>query len=299
MELPRSLIPNVALAAIAMILAVALRVLVVDPQDARRRSVRVPDDVLASPGPDLLRLVTFEYANAWADLVWLAIVQELGERPAAEATASWDRVERWANIAVDLDPRYFAVYYASAVQLVVWAKRAEPADRLLVKGRAYLPERWELPFLLGYNAYFLHGDPIAAAELWETAVPLPDSPRFMPSLAARARFQSGDEAGATLVLETMIDSLDGPQRIDAEIRLKLLKSENRFRIYDEACQRFQKERGRVPKDGAELKAQGYTSEPAEDLLGSPITIDASCRARSELAKVREDEAAQERIGSQK
>ena len=57
-----------------------------------------------------------------------------------------------------------SVYYASAIHLLVYGKRSDAVDRLLAKGAKELPTRWEIPFLLGYNAYFLKGNALEAAE---------------------------------------------------------------------------------------------------------------------------------------
>jgi hypothetical protein len=277
--------------------AALFRVAVVDEQAAvRRAQMRMDDDVLRSPGPDTLSLAAMEQAPMWADILWLQIVQELG-KPAEGARASWDRVQRWSNIAVDLDEKYYTIYYAAAIQLITYANRGLAADDLLMKGRKALPNRWELPFLLGYTAYFLHGDATSAAEWWEEATRLPESPHFMPSLAARARYQAGDELGSIAMLESMLESLEGTHRLDAEIRLKLLKTEPRLRAYDDACKVFQSKQGRLPRDGQELYAAGLVTEEPFDLLGDPITIDNDCRARSKYIIIREDEARQ-RIGKQ-
>lgn len=276
--------------------ATGLRLAVVDPLASLRREIRLGDDVLSSPGPDVLGVASMEHRIGWSDVVWLELVQELGKF--IEGTeASYDRVQRWANIAVDLDPRYFVVYYASAIHLIVYGKRAAAADQLLAKGRKVLPAAWELPFLLGYNAYFLHAEPRRAAQFWQEAVALPGTPHFLPSLAARARFQAGDENGSIAILEEMLSHLEGPHRTDAELRLKLLKSEFILRRYDEACRRFLAEKGVRPRDGRELHAEGFVSDPPLDLLESAIEIDEKCRARTRHIRVREDEA-KGRLGSQ-
>lgn len=262
----------------------------------RRNQLRLDEDVLRSPGPAVLKIVSMEHAPAWADIFWLQIVQELG-KPVEGEQASYDRLQRWADIAVDLDEKYFTVYWASAINLICYAKRAESAESLLHKGRANLPDRWEFPFLLGYGEFFLRGDPEAAALWWEVAVPLPDSPRFMPSLIARSRKFSGDERGAIEMLEMMLDTLEGPQREDAEMRLKILRSEIILGLYDTACQKFVAERGRNPVDGAELFNEKYVSTPPFDLFEKSIRIDGNCRARTEIIVTRDDEA-QKMVGSQ-
>lgn len=289
-------LPSALAAAVLFAGATAHRITFVDRDAELRRERRVDDEVLASPGPAVLAIAGLEHRIAWSDVLWLQIVQELG-KPLEGTEASYDRVERWANIAVDLDPKYFIVYYASAIHLIVYGERAQAADQLLQKARVIMPDRWELPFLLGYTAYFVHGEAAKAAELWEAAALLPDPPRFVPSLAARARYQAGDESGAIAMLESMLESLEGPHRDDVIIRLKILKSEPILAAYDRACERYRDERGSIPSDAARLQAEGYVEHGPFDLLDSKITLDENCRAHTAQIRVREDEA-KKRIGSQ-
>lgn len=287
----RELISSLALAGVALGATIAMRIAVVDPQAETRHNRPLPKAALESPGPEILHLVSFEQRHGVADLVWLGIVEELGSSPKEHQVASWDWIEREARIGTDLDPKYFIIYYASAVQLTAWAQDADRSDSIASRGKAALPLRWEFPFLLGYNAYFLRKNGILASDHWNDAVLLPDAPRFMPSLAARARFHGDDELGAIQMLEEMLTFLqDGPQREDAETRLQLLKSEFRERSYDEACKKFLADKGRRPQDGKELYEAGYTKEPPVDYLDNPISIDENCIARTPLTQVREHEA---------
>ena len=96
------------------------------------------------------------------------------------------------------------------------------------------------------------------------------------------------------MLETFAEVFTGPQREDAEIRLKLFKSEFRMRKYDAACVAYRDLHGRIPT-ADELYAAGLVDEPPTDLLDAPMTIDAGCRARTKFVFVREDEAL-DRIG---
>src|SRR5262245_49334040 len=208
---------------------------------ARREQMKVEDDLLRSPGPDVLQIAAMEHAPMWADILWLQIVQELG-KPIDGELASFDRVQRWSNIAVDLDQKYYTVYYAAGVHLIVYAKRVRAAEKLLTKGMSFLPDRWEFPFLIGYAYYFHVGDPGMASKWWEKAMSLPDAPRFFPSLMARAMARAAARDSKNLEdainagvesLELILPTLDGPQKLDAEIRIKLFKSEKVLAEYDE------------------------------------------------------------------
>ena len=260
----------------------------------RARAVDRPLTELESPGPAAVQVAAFQHPLAAADLFWLGMVQEIGVAVAG-GTPSYQMLRRWAHIATDLDRRYLTIYYAVAVNLTVYARDADASDELLVKGMTNIPDTWQLPFLLGYNAYFMHGDSEGAARHWLKAAESPRHPRFLVALAARAKYQAGDQFGAVALLEEMIPHMEGPAREDAELRLKAFRSEPILIAYDEACRRYREAHGALPPDAATLRAEGLVDLPPEDLYGAAIELDGDCRARTKYIKVREDEAAQ-RVG---
>lgn len=286
----------VSLAAFAA--ALTLRLEWVDELGARRADVEEQaEDVLVSPGPEALGAVAMGHELALADLFWLGLVQEFG-RTIDGQRPRYGRVERWTNIATDFDPLYFIVYYGSAIHLTAYAKDPEASDRVLHKGARHLPHVWQFPFMLGYNAYFLRGRAMDAAAHWRDSVGLPGAPRFLPSLAARARLQAGTPEAAEAMLVEMLESgmLEGPQLEDAGIRLQIIRSEPVLRAYDAACAAHRAAHGRVPR-ALELYLGGQVPIEPVDRLGAFIELDEDCRARTQYVQVREDEAV-ERIGSQ-
>jgi hypothetical protein len=275
--------------------AVLARVGWIDAAGLARAETQAADtDVLTSPGPALLQGVAFEHPLAWADLTWLGIVQEIG-RAKSLSEAAWDRVERWSAIATDLDPKYYTVYHSTAVNLTIHAHRLEASDRILLKASKALPARWEFPFLLGYNAYFFHGDGILASDYLVEASKLPNAPAFLAPLSGRMRYHGGDEAGAIALLEMLMETLDGPAREDVKERLLVLKSEPRLRAYDAACLRHRGATGQQPTP-QQLFEQGAVHEEPKDLLGFDLRFDEKCIARSQMIRIREAEA-RKRVGS--
>jgi hypothetical protein len=281
-----------ALASLAS--ASSLRRSYLDEAQLRRDLQEREGDPLLSPGSAVLQAASLQHGLAVADFFWLGIVQAFARPELGDV--GFDRIDRWADIVTDLDPSYFVAYHASAIHLSVYGARADASDRLLRKGRQHLPDSWLLPFMLGYNAYFLRGDALAASEHWASAAGLPDVPRFVPSLAARARFQAGDPLAAEQMLIEMLEWLpEGPHREDAAIRLKMLRSEPVLTLYDQACERLRRERGGALPTAEELFEKGLVTAPPRDLLGAKIVLDENCRARTEFIRVREDEASK-RIG---
>jgi len=295
-----------AVAAGAFAVALGLRVAIVDRQAGVRRETRLDEDVLKSPGRSVLRVATMEHRHGWADLVWLGIVQELarpfdpGAADLSANEASWDRIERWSELATDLDEKYLTVYHSAAVHLSIYARRARASDAILQKGRREIPRDFRLPFMLGYNAYFLHADGEKASEYFLAAADLPGAPAYLHSLAGRLRAQAGDEEGAILMLEMLLadESLQERVRENIEYRLVALKSEPRLRLFDAGCEKFRQEHGRLPESGEELRAKGYVDAAPADLFGASIVFEdyKGCLAITDQIPVREAEA-RRRLGS--
>ena len=277
------------------VLGPVLRVSVLD--DAYRLSqeqaeLSAREDALRSPGLTVLQFASFEHPLAMADLTWLQIVQQLGHmRISAE---SWGRIRRWSDIATDLDPLYFVVYHAVAVNLSAHGRLVDLADEVLLRAWDRLPDRFEFPMLLAYNAYWVRGDALLGADYLAAASKLPRAPRFLAALSGRMRYHGGDEEGAIEMLEMFLTELDGDARAEAEERLLILRSQALMRTYDEACRQYRDLHGVRPTP-ALLFESGLVEAPPRDLLGNEIELDASCVARTELIQVREFEA-QERVG---
>jgi len=283
--------------AVALVASLGLRIFIVDPAyRTQRRLQQESPRALRSPGPVILGLTSLEHRLALADIVWLDIVQALGQKD----QTLWRHLDRQAEIATDLDPRYFTIYHSLGVVLAVWGKLVDASDRILKKGEAALPERWELPVLLGYNAYFIHGDAGAASEYMRRAAMQPGAPRFIGALAGRMRSHKGSvEEGieeGIVFLDALIPTLSGPAKVDAEERRTLLVSERILRQYDNACMSFRLLNGstRIPLP-KELYLMRWTEDPPFDLFGSAIDLDMQCIAHTEMMTVREFEAKQ-RVG---
>ena len=255
----------------------------VDSEFQKRTEMRLPAAALISPGPELLQAISLEHRWAFANLAWLDAVQTVGHWALSNET-HWDRVVAASVIATDLDPKFYTVYEAAATILSVWAKRVEDSDALLEKGHRALPKEWRLPFLLGYNAFFVRGDATGAANWMEVAAKIPGRPQYLPALAGRMRYFGGEPDRAIDFLERMIENLSGAARRDAEWRLGALRSEHRLRRFDAACQDFRADRGVPPSSGSELVGAGYIPEAPFDTFGKPIELTSDCLAFTDEIK---------------
>lgn len=165
------LIAGIALAAAAWLAPAAL--------EARSRDVPPPEAVV--------RACSLGRTYAGADIAWLRTVQLLGDE--ALERQRWPHLEHWVDLTTALDPTFETPYYFGSVLLVGDAARAQVADRLLQRGQAALPDRYSLPALRGYIAYFSRLDPVTAAVHYRAAALLPGAPHFFETFANRLERQ--------------------------------------------------------------------------------------------------------------
>lgn len=286
-----------------------------EPPPPRAASGADAHRVSESPGREALQVVGFELAPALSDLVWLEMVQRIGasrrvKEEVVEATAA---LSTWAT---DLDPRHFLAYYAPATIASSYAGLVDVSDALAERGFDQLPHRHQFPFLLGWNDYFVRGDALAASEHWLEASRIEGAPRYLASLAGRARRQAQGPEEALRTLDALIRQLPpGPSRQLAEERAKIIRSEPILEAYDAACQRYYALEGEAPPSAATLMLRGLAQVPPVDLLGHPIELDLErdadfelpavgtattgfyCRARTAVIRLREDEAIHKNLGS--
>jgi hypothetical protein len=275
--------------------AIGLRAYKLDDLAASRVSGERSESIPASPGRAALQMMTMEHALAAADLVWLRIIEEIGE-VTMHGDGQAERMSHLSDTATDLDPRHYLAYYAPAIYFCTQVYEGTEAERIATRGEQALSDRWEFPFLIGFVRLFVLGHPLDAVEPWLRASKMPGSPRFLTSLAGRAVRMAGDAQGSIEMLESMLPSLSGPQKEDVVIRLKILKSEPTLVAQDAACTAFRKEMGRIPRDGLETRLLHLTDASPDDKFGRRIEFDDDCVARTSIIFTREDEAAQLQVG---
>lgn len=256
----------------------------------------------AHPGP-LADFMSVEQGPAFADLMWLQVVQEVGAHQRTEI--DYRTLETWMQAATDFDPRYENVYYTGGVFLSSLAYDAEASNRLLEKGLEHLPRTWQLWMLLGFNKYFIQGDGVGASRAWAEAGKLEGSPPWLTALAARSLYQAGETQAAMEGLQSLVDLLpEGRRKEMAAQRLEAMRNEQFLVRLDAACDRFRRRAGRMPQGPGELRQAGLWDGPDRDLLGgelsfelAPVDTSTRCVTRSTEVLLREFEAA-DRLGSQ-
>lgn len=173
------------------------------------RAMQQIDDLARLPQGEYLKPALLGYHHLGADIFWLKLIQVIGKKRNSQDEYEW--IYHALDVITTLDPHYAYAYYAGGVILGDLANRPDLANRLLVRGYAANPTVWNIPFLLGYNHYFLLGDPIHGAEYIMKAAVLPNRPTFLPGLATRLAAEAGQPETALVFLEARLRETNDPE----------------------------------------------------------------------------------------
>lgn len=222
--------------------------------EARRTAVRVEGLGFLPPG-EYLKPVLLGYQHVAADVLWLRLVQVLGERKVSAQNYEW--LSHALDVITTLDPQYDYAYQVGAIVLTEYAHRVDWSNRLLEKGLDANPTVWHIPFYLGYNHFFYSPDYPRAADYMARASRLPGHPPYLPRLAARLYAQAGNPETALEFLDAMWRQTKDEQVKEVlEVRMKEMIIERDIRLLEEAVRRFTQRERRPPATLAELVERG-------------------------------------------
>lgn len=209
-----------------------------------RREERLPpppaaaDSLYLTSGPTVRRL-TVGYSTLAADLYWIRAIQyyggiklKLDEARKAGATAQvpgadYALLYPLLDLTTTLDPDFNIAYRFGAIFLAEpypgGAGRTDLAVRLLEKGLAARPDKWEYMQDIGFVHYWWAHDYKAASSWFDRASKVEGAPWFLRSLAATTLAEGGDRKSSRMMWEAIrqtaeIDWLKN----DAERRLMQL-----------------------------------------------------------------------------
>ena len=227
------------------------------------------------PNGRLLRAVSLGQRHTLADYYWLAMLQHVGA--AAEAKQPrWEAVYPVADLVTDLDPRFGYAYQEAGGVLSGLAGRVDLSDRILEKGIAAVPDRWQLHWNLGFNKYFYENDLPAAARAFERAAVVGKRPHLALTSAALAMDSGGPEAYdfAIQALETALaEPSVGPLEEALTARLVRARTFRTLAVVEAAAETFRAAAGRYPFGIPELMATGHLPAVPSDPAGGRIELD--------------------------
>ena len=241
--------------------------------DRRQDRTVVQIESLAQlPKGEYLKPALLGYHHLGADLLWLRLVQVIGKKRNSADEYEW--MYHALDVITTLDPQYAYVYYAGGVILGDIANRTGLSNRLLEKGVNANPEVWNIPFLLGYNYYFLLGDPAKGAEYIIQAASLPDGPSYLPGLATRMAAEAGSPETAVAFLEARLrETQDAEMREALAKRMKEVIIERDLRILESAVEAYRTQHGTLPATLTDLVAAGALPMLPQEPFGGDYRLD--------------------------
>ena len=246
------------------------------------RSVVQIEGLAQLPKGEYLKPALLGYHHLGADILWLRLIQIIGKKRNSADEYEW--MYHALDVITTLDPQYAYAYYVGGVTLGDLANRPDLSIRLLEKGVNANPEAWNIPFLLGYNYYFLLGDSAKGAEYIMKAASLPDGPSYLPGLATRMAAEAGNPDTALAFLEARLtDTHDPEMREVLANRMKEVTIERDLRLLESAVEAYRTQHHTLPATVTDLVRAGALPSLPQEPFGGDYRLDqigrASCRER--------------------
>jgi len=244
-----------------------------DELDRRQDRTVVQIEGLAQlPQGEYLKPALLGYHHLGADILWLRLVQVAGKKRNSADEYAW--MYHALDVITTLDPHYAYAYYAGGVILGDLANRPDLSIRLLEKGVNANPEVWNIPFLLGYNYYFLLGDPAKGAEYIMQAASLPDGPDYLPGLATRLAAEAGSPDTALAFLDARLRETQDPEmRKFLANRMNKVIIERDLRILEDAVEAYRTQHQVLPARLTDLVAVGAFPRLPQEPFGGAYKLD--------------------------
>jgi tetratricopeptide (TPR) repeat protein len=256
-------------------------------------SSEIAADAVYITSGNALRRLTGAYNALAADVYWIRAIQyyggakrRLADRPqmpepppmlAAVDSSEYDQLYTLLDITTTLDPLFEIAYRFGAVFLAeaypAGAGRTDLAVRLLEKGLAGQPDKWEYMQDIGFVYYWYEHDYRQAAAWFDRASRVPAAPVWLKGLAATTLAQGGDRQSSRMMWEAIRQSSDVEwMRNTAERLLVQLNALDQIDGIQAKVDDLARATGSRPSDwGAVIRARVFPGVPL-DPSGTPYEL---------------------------
>jgi tetratricopeptide (TPR) repeat protein len=245
----------------------------IDTQHAALHQER--DDLLLT-SPELLKIMSLEYAPLLADIYWTRAVQYYGEKHAIK-DPKLDSLWPLLNITTTLDPNLLPAYRFGAMFLSEapprGAGRPDLAVELIERGILANPGYWRFYEDLGFIYYFDVKDYGKASQAFLEGSKNPNAQVWMKVMAARIAAEGESfETSAFLWRDIYQNSNDAEMKRTALTHLQLLSAREDCRRLDLLAAEYEKRFGQRPARVSQMVQSGLVRSAPTDLLGFPYVI---------------------------
>ncbi len=175
------------------------------------------DEELYYPSGRFLREATVGFREVAADYLWFQTVQYYGSYRNGEHDLRY--FAGLVDAVTDLDPRFVEAYYFGSLVASMDQNQIPAAVSLLKKGILANPDRWILPFNIGFTYYVLTQDFDRAALWFQIAAEAPDATDFARRFAAFARKRAGNIEGSLALWRNLRETTNNPIMRDLADRM--------------------------------------------------------------------------------
>jgi tetratricopeptide (TPR) repeat protein len=243
----------------------------------------------ALPSVEALRLMSLGYPSLVADYYWLRAISHFGDN--AMHAALYPNLEPLLRRVLALDPYFAAAYFFAGTALTLQGMDSRQAIALLQQGMRARPDVWQIPYLLGFNAYYFHGDYKTAAHALARAAKIPGAPPVAGPLATRLAAEAGEPEVGLQLIDSLLEQTQDPKVIALyEQRRAALTLELHLKWLNAAVRRYGETFGQGPDSLEQLVQTRLLRHIPSDPLGGRFYLDANGRVQttSESSRLRLD-----------
>jgi hypothetical protein len=262
--------------------------------ERRRYSGDVVEELMYFPSGRILGTASLGYDAIVADFLWLRGIQYYGEHHRSDQ--KYHLAKHIFSTITDLDPLFVGAYRFGAFVLAQDVGQPVAGTELLRKGIRSNPDRWELPFDLGFM-YFVELDEHAkAAHFFKLASRLDDAPEVAKRFSAFAYRKAGrNDVAKELWSEIYRSSSNSVMKVNAEYALKNIHLEEIADTLTAMIKILEDGSGMAPKSLGDLKRAGLVTRIPPDPFGGNYFLDnqtgkvlSTTRVSEEAERLRRD-----------
>ena len=244
----------------------------------RQKPLHELPTVLYLPSPEVARRVALSFDMIAADLYWMRALQHFGSTRLREGgDKRFENLFPFLDLTTSLDPQFMIAYRFGSIFLSEpppgGPGRPDLALRLLEKGVAHSPERWQYYQDIGFVHYWWTREFAKAADAFSKGAAQPGAPWWMKSLAAATLAEGGDRQTSRLLWRALAQTPDNEfLHRDAQRRLLQLDALDQL---DELTARVDRARAAgvtAPWSWALLFQRGLLTGIPLDPVGTPYRI---------------------------
>lgn len=237
------------------------------------------ENVLYIRSAEFLERASLSHASLVADVYWIRTIQYYGNtRLGRTREKRYDLLYPLLDIVTTLDPRMKIAYRFGSVFLAEKPPggpgRPDLAIRLLEKGKAADPTRWEYDLDRGFVYYWFLRDYRKAAEAFERGGRIAGGPGWLRMMAALVLGHGGDRRGSRTLWQQLYETADNEWlRSTARLRLAQLNALDEIDRLQALVAAVSRRTGEQPTSWHALVRAGWLRAAPLDPDGKPYVLD--------------------------